>query len=553
MTQDQATPASAPPPAAPAGPVRRRRPFRSLGWRVTVLLGGCLILASAAAAWLSVDRHGEDLLAQARGSVLRIADVVKRSTRYTMLHNESKDTDQTVQNVGRQPGIEHVRIYNKEGRIAYSSRLGEVGKTVDLRAEACYQCHAVAQPLTHLDSPQRARIFQAESGSRVLAAIDVVYNEAGCATFGCHRSPEEQQVLGVVDVGVSLKDIDQRIDDAGRGTLAFALGATAAVCVLFGLFVFTFVTRPLQSLLAGIRSVSAGHLDQAIEVRSTDEVSQLTGAFNQMTVDLHAARTELSNWAHTLEQQVEQKTRDLRVAQDQVVRAEKLSSLGILAAGVAHELNSPLTGILTFSTLLLQDTPKDTRQHEDLQLIVNETNRCATIIRQLLEFSRETGPQRRSQDLAPVIHKSVSLVERQAKFQNTRIELQVAAGLPAVLCDQNQMEQVFLNLLINAAEAMPEGGRIEVRAAAAPNGRVVVSFADTGVGIPKEHLTKIFDPFFTSKPIGKGTGLGLSVSYGIVRRHGGTISVQSTVGAGTTFTIDLPGEPPPAGKPEETP
>jgi two-component system NtrC family sensor kinase len=534
----------------PAVPLPGR--FTSLGWRLTVMLGGCLIFASAVASYLSANRLEERLLAQAKASVLRISDVVKRSTRYTMLHNEAEDTLQTVLNIGGQPGIEHVRIYNKAGKIAYSSKPAEITQVVDLKAEACYQCHAAEKPLAHLDSPQRSRIFHGADQGRVLAAIDVVYNEPSCSTMGCHASPDEQKVLGVVDVGISLREIDAQIEQAGRSTLYFALGATAIACTLLAGFVFTFVTRPVRSLLAGIRRVSAGHLDQTLDVSSGDEVGQLAAAFNQMTADLRTARTEIDNWTRTLEQQVDQKTRDLRVAQDQVVRAEKLSSLGILAAGVAHELNSPLTGILTFGTLLLQDTPKGTRQHEDLQLIVNETNRCAVIIRQLLEFSRETGPQKRSTDLGSVVHRAVALVEHQAKFHNVRISRTVAADLPRVSCDGNQMEQVFLNLLINAAEAMPEGGSIEIHAAGTPAGRVVLRFTDTGTGIPPEILGKIFDPFFTSKPVGKGTGLGLSVSYGIIRRHGGTITVQSTVGQGSTFTIDLPAEAAPAA-PAPTP
>ncbi|MBL8733417.1 MAG: HAMP domain-containing protein [Planctomycetes bacterium] len=533
--------ASSPISAAP-----RHGRFTSLGWRLTVMLAGSLIMASAVASWLSASQLEERLLAQAKATVLRISDVVQRSTRYTMLQNRTEDTLQTVQDIGGQPGIEHVRIYNKAGKIVYSSRAAEIDHVVDLKAEACYQCHTAEQPLAHLDSPQRARIFQGSDQGRVLAAIDVVYNEANCSTVGCHSSPEEQQVLGVVDVGVSLRDIDAQIEQAGRTTLFFALAATAVACLLLAGFVFTFVTRPVRLLLDGIRRVSAGKLDATIDVGSADEVGQLAGAFNQMTADLRLARAEIDTWTRTLEQQVEQKTRDLRVAQDQVVRAEKLSSLGILAAGVAHELNSPLTGILTFGTLLLQDTPKGTRQHEDLQLIVNETNRCAAIIRQLLEFSRETGPQKRSTDLTTVVKRAVSLVEHQAKFHNVKLTTELPTGLPTVSCDGNQMEQVFLNLLINAADAMPNGGGIVVRASVTAAGRFLVQVTDTGTGIPPEILSKIFDPFFTSKPVGKGTGLGLSVSYGIVRRHGGAITVQSTVGTGSTFTVDLPVEAPPA-------
>jgi two-component system NtrC family sensor kinase len=259
-----------------------------------------------------------------------------------------------------------------------------------------------------------------------------------------------------------------------------------------------------------------------------------------MTADLRQARDELKSWAATLEQQVAEKTKALQLAQAQVIRSEKLSSLGVLAAGVAHELNSPLTGILTFSHMLLQDAPAGSRQKEDLQLIVDETNRCASIIRQLLDFARESGPQKKVQDIAPAIRNTIALVEHQAKFHDVGIECDLAADLPQVSSDQNQMEQVFLNLLINAAEAMPKGGKVAIRGRRSAVGELVLEVTDTGHGIPPEHLGKIFDPFFTSKEPGTGTGLGLAVTYGILRRHGGTIAVQSTVGKGTTFTITLP-------------
>jgi two-component system NtrC family sensor kinase len=347
-------------------------------------------------------------------------------------------------------------------------------------------------------------------------------------------------VLGVVDVGFSLAQIDRRIAEAGTETFLSALIATVLVCALIGLFVYSFVTRPMRGLLRGIHRVTAGDLESSLPVRSRDEVGQLAGSFNQMTAELHKARSELENWARTLEQQVEERTRDLRIAQAQVVRAEKLSSLGTLAAGVAHELNSPLTGILTFAHLLLQDTKPGSREHEDLQLIVNETQRCASIIRQLLQFSREGGPGRKAQDVREVIRRTLTLVQHQAMFHSVKIETRFDPDLPPILCDANQLQQVFLNLLINAAEAMPEGGSITIRAQQESPESVILEFQDTGVGIPQEFIDKVFDPFFTSKEVGKGTGLGLSVSYGIVRQHGGTISVRSKVGEGTTFQVRLP-------------
>jgi two-component system NtrC family sensor kinase len=504
-----------------------------------MLLAVLMLAVGTAAAWWTSDQLGERLLEEVRLAALRMADTVKGSTRFDMLHARFEGVRQIVVNVGQRPGLEHVRIYNKEGKIVYSSRPQEESTVVDLSAEACYQCHAAERPLDHLDSPQRARVYRNQDG-RVLAAIDVVYNEAGCSTSGCHPSPDEQQVLGVVDVGVSLRDIDERIAEAGASTLAYGLGATILVCGLIGLFVYSFVTRPLRRLLRGIQKVSRGELQASLPVGGTDEVGALGLAFNQMTADLRSAHGELTTWAETLEQQVEERTGQLRQAQEQIIRAEKLSSLGILAAGVAHELNSPLTGILTFSHLMLQDATPGTRNHEDLQLIVNETQRCATIIRQLLEFSREGIREHRPQSIVPAVQRALALVEHQAKFHKIRIESELEE-VPPTCCDANQIQQVFLNLLINAAEAMPEGGTIRIHVHAEDEGRqVVAEVSDTGTGIPPEHLGRIFDPFFTSKEVGKGTGLGLSVSYGIVRRHHGTISVRSEVGKGTTFRITIP-------------
>lgn len=512
----------------------------SLGLRLTVLLGLLMVASGAIAGLLESRRLTEAMLGEARLEVLRMADTIKRSTRHDMLNTRGEDVHETVRNIGGQPGLHHVRIYNKDGRIRYSSKADEIATVVDMTAEACFQCHAEAQPLRHLDQPQRSRIFRSADDSRVLAAIDVIYNEPGCASASCHLPPERQSVLGVVDVGVSLRAIDDRITAAASGALGNGILTTLLVCALIGLFVYSFVSRPVRTLVAGIEQVAAGDLDASLPVHSTDEIGQVALAFNRMTADLAKARGELRRWAGTLEQQVAEKTRDLGIAQAQVMRAEKLSSLGILAAGVAHELNSPLTGILTFATLMLQDAEPGSQQRDDLQLIIHETNRCAAIIRQLLDFSRESGPQKQPHDVGDLIRRTVALVQRQALFQDVAIVTRLEPGLARVSCDASQIEQVLLNLLINAAEAMPDGGTITLRALAAAPDRVQIQCEDTGVGIPAANLGKVFDPFFTSKAPGRGTGLGLSVSYGIVRRHGGTITVTSQVGVGTCFTIALP-------------
>jgi two-component system NtrC family sensor kinase len=434
----------------------------------------------------------------------------------------------------------------------YSSDRSEINRVVDRNAEACYQCHDAEEPLTKLATSERTRVFETDHGYRTLAAIDVIYNEPSCWTAACHAHPQSQNLLGVVDVGVRLDQADQRVARTTREAIIFGIVSTLVICGLAGLFIHRFVHRPVKRLLECTRRVAQGDLNCSIQATSDDEIGHLARSFIGMTEDLRKARTELSSWAHKLEDEVEIKTRDLRLAQAQIVRSEKLSSIGLLAAGVAHELNSPLTGILTFAHLLAKKIPDRSQESEDLDVIVKQTERCATIIRQLLDFSREGSPERKSQDVHVVLEQAIALVERQALFHNIEIQRDLAPDLPKILMDAGQMQQVFLNLLVNAGEAMPACGRLTIQtrgpatAVDSPaddkpdRNEVRIVIRDTGVGIPAESIGKVFDPFFTSKDVGQGTGLGLAVSYGIIERHGGMISVESTPGEGTTFTIRLP-------------
>jgi two-component system NtrC family sensor kinase len=223
------------------------------------------------------------------------------------------------------------------------------------------------------------------------------------------------------------------------------------------------------------------------------------------------------------------------------MQSEKLASLGRLASGVAHEINSPLTGILTFSHLLMRKLKDNPELQKELELIVRETTRVSAIARGLLDFARESKPQKRPCNINNLILHTLSLVERQAVFQNIRMVKNLAPQVPIILLDANQIQQVFMNVLLNAADAMPQEGTLTI-ASNLPAGDsfVQVKFTDTGCGIPEENLSRIFDPFVTTNPKKKGTGLGLAVSYGIIERHRGRIEVQSEVGRGTTIAIHLP-------------
>jgi two-component system NtrC family sensor kinase len=223
----------------------------------------------------------------------------------------------------------------------------------------------------------------------------------------------------------------------------------------------------------------------------------------------------------------------------QIGRSEKLASLGRLAAGVAHEINNPLTGVLTFAHLLREKPNMDEQDKEDLDLIIRETTRAAEIVRRLLDFSRERPVMIQQLEINEVVHRTLQLIRNQKLFEGIIITERLGENLPEINGDMNRLQQVFLNLMLNSCEAMPGGGSMTIDTLA-ENGEVRIEIADTGNGIKAEVMERIFEPFFTTKPVGQGTGLGLAVTYGIIQQHGGSIEVESEEGKGTKFIIGLP-------------
>jgi two-component system NtrC family sensor kinase len=308
---------------------------------------------------------------------------------------------------------------------------------------------------------------------------------------------------------------------------------------------------PLNDLETGAKKISSGRFDHPIPVRSADEFGRVAASFNDMTADLGRARAELNELIEELESKVEERSRELLAARAEVAQGEKLASIGVLAAGIAHELNNPLTGVLTFTSLMRKKVLDGSEDAEDLDLVIRETKRCASIIRRLLDFAREKVPVKGFFNLNQVLEDTVRFVERPASLQKIAITMDLDPDLPQIWGDADLIKQVALNILVNAQQAIDGAGTITVvtrtyvakisqptEETATP--MVELAIKDTGCGIPEANMQRIFDPFFTSKEVGKGTGLGLSVSYGIIKAHGGEIKVASVVGQGTTFRILLP-------------
>ncbi len=346
------------------------------------------------------------------------------------------------------------------------------------------------------------------------------------------------QIIGILYVGI----LRQPFHDVLWSTLAtFAGIAACGMLLLVSIAVLQArrISRPLKTLEDAARQIADGDFTRDVVVHAPAEIEDLAQSINRMARKLEAEKSELEEWGATLEKRVQERTEEIRKIHSQLFRSEKLASLGKLAAGVAHEINNPLTGILANSSLILEDLDANDPRREDVEIIVKETIRCREIVKRLLDFARQTKPQKKLTDVNILIETIILLVRNQTSFRNIVITTRLAESLPQILCDNDQIQQVFINIILNAAEAMTGGGSLTVCSSLSHDGEfVTIEIADTGPGIPEERRERIFDPFFTTKE--HGTGLGLSISYGIVEQHGGDISVESTVGKGSTFTVRLP-------------
>ena len=518
---------------------------RSVSAKLMVSIFVVMLVIFALLGYFSIQLHRKNLEAAALVSAEQQSEVLRRSASHYMLNNDRKGLYEMMLNMADQPGVMRVRILNPQGVISYSTAPAEVGNMVDKGAEACYGCHAQSQPLTRLNRSDRFRVYRAEQ-TRILGVITPIENQPACSNAACHAHPASTQILGVLDTNLSLAKVDASLAHERRAMLAYTAVALLAVVFLSGLFVWIVVHNPLRELKTGTERIARGVLGYQIPVHSQDEVGELAHSFNDMSNRLQVAQAEITAWAHTLEQRVDEKTRELKQAHQRMLHVEKMATIGKMAAVVAHEINNPLSGILTYSKLVKRwignnaaDAPRREEMQGSLDLVASESKRCGELVKNLLSFSRVSPMNLAWCDLNQVIDRCLRLVQHKMDMAGIQLNLDLAADLPPAHCDPAQIEQVVLAMVINAIDAMPQEGNLWISTRVTADATMELVIRDDGIGIPAEHLPHIFEPFYTTKEAG-GSGLGLAISQNIVERHGGQIEVNSVVGQGTTFKIVLP-------------
>jgi two-component system NtrC family sensor kinase len=615
---------------------------RKIGFKLTFGVILTVLLAIGIFAYFNIRSETKSLLNEVERHANQLSEAVKSDTEYDMLHNDRERIHESIRRIGKQESIDRIRVFNKSGAIIYSSDSAEIGKMVNQKAESCHRCHSAGRPLEHLEMQERTRVFRPhQDSSRLLGIINPIYNAQSCWTAACHAHPRTQTVLGVLDVTIPLTEVDRNIRRSQLAIVVLAISTIIILSLIVGFMVRWWIDRPVQELLTATRHIAGGNLAYRVKVKREDELGMLARSFNNMTENLAEARMQL-------------------------FQSDKLASLGRLAAGVAHEINNPLTAVLTYSSYLLKRAHGKPDTRDDLEVIVSETIRCREIVKSLLDFARQTVPKKRKADINEIIHRAATVIENQLALGRVRLVMDLDETLPNATVDANQIQQVFINLMVNALDAIGENsgiititskainvgpaGVLQIKRALCPkrhdlvdrkvqidakpaismrfskNGQtgliylnpmygsvehrlndmpgldedvdltcpdcstsliaegescpdcgapvyafevplkglvqgclrdgcgwhswdqvdsawndefVEVRVTDDGCGIPKAQLPKLFEPFATTKGQ-KGTGLGLAVTWGIVDNHNGTISVESQVGAGTSFIIRIP-------------
>lgn len=622
--------------------MRQNKVITKIGFKLIVAVGIITIAIISVFSYFSIHAQSDALLSQAELQANKLSETIKKSTHSSMLLNKRNEVYAIINTIGQEPSIREIRIFNKKGRIIYSSKKEMIGKMVNKTAESCYACHTADKPLEKLAIKDRMRIYKIyPDSSRILGVINPIYNQSSCWNADCHAHPKYKKVLGVLDVKISLKDVDQQIASSKFGLIIFALIAIVTLSIIIVYFVRKWVGKPVNELVKATNQVSTGNLNYTIKDLGNDELGILAKSFNNMTKKLIEARMQL-------------------------FQSDKMASLGRLAAGVAHEINNPLTGVLTYSSFLLKRTKDNPELEEDLKVIVRETMRSREIVKSLLDFARQSVPKKHNADINEIIKNSFEVVDNQLSLKQVKIKKNLDASLPKITVDANQIQQVFINLLVNAGDAIGDKGGVisvsstiislsplgiaQIKTAVCPkrhdlidndikiNGMptiklkvtsnnnegfvnfdpvygkhrhqygieikkgkdiqvscpkcnislieeevkcpkcdspvynfevpphgmfegctnpectwqrweamdeaghkdyIEIKISDTGQGISKESLPRIFEPFYSTKGQ-KGTGLGLAVIWGIIDNHNGTINVESELGKGTTFIIHLP-------------
>ena len=521
--------------------------LKSLNSKIYILIGLTIVILFGFFSYIFLTHQKDVHIENSFKEASMISEIITKATKFNMPLGNRNCILRIMNIIGTQDSISYVRMVNDKGITAFSSEKGDIGKSVLKSNESCNICHIPGNNVINMDHAQSFRIYHS-NGDDVLGVMTPIYNSPNCySTSECHVHSRETKKLGILDVRMSLSGVRKELKRSFFTFTIFLFLVLLCFIIVTAILISRFVTSPVKQMVAGTKKVADGDLNVDIKVRSKDEIGQLAISFNLMIIDLKIAHEEIRNWSMRLEKKIEERTRKLYLTRAKLIQSEKMASLGVLASSVAHEINNPLQGILTYIKLMLKilkggkPTDKNLKDFDEyLVLMGNEIERCGGMVKNLLVFSKQSKLEIREEDINSIIDNALKLVENKVKLQNIHILTELGKTLPKLSCDRKQIQQSFIALLINSIEAIESGGEITIKTAQFDHEYILISISDTGKGISEVNIRNVFDPFYTTKESSKNTGLGLFVVYGIIKEHNGTIEVKSKPGEGTKFLIKLP-------------
>ncbi|MFC2158764.1 ATP-binding protein [Acidobacteriota bacterium] len=527
---------------------------RKLTLKLIVTIAGILFLTIGFFSYITITIQKKYLIGEMEQYGGQLSQTISSSIKNDMMLARSDHIQQTLEDIGKQEGIEHIRLFDKMGKIIASDSKGDLGIIIDSQEEACIVCHNTSEPLKKLLSPVKTRIFQSTENGRSLGIINPIYNESMCSTAECHYHPEDQNVLGVMEILLPLKRFDEQILRSRSQILVYFFITLIVISVGITLLIFSFVNKPIGKLMEGTRRISSGDLTYRIGDYHSDEIGELGKSFDMMTAELLKSREEIEQWNLKLKREIEKATENTKKTNKKLnIANKKLRELDYLKSDfmrrMEHGSRSHLAVIKSCLSLVLSHPDSGlTFQHRDL--IDTAERRCSTMLELLDDIlllsyrkSFDAVYQMEPVQLTSIVLTLLDGIENHARRKNISIDVSIPNDLPAITADKDALKELFFNLINNAVKYTMDGG--EVKISIRLDGLwIKIDVSDTGIGISTEDLPKIFDEFFRSSNAKsrniEGTGVGLAIVNEVVDAHKGKLEVQSELGKGTTFTVKLP-------------
>lgn len=483
-----------------------------------------------------------------------VGSIVEGALYQSMLTNDKGTLQNTLDIIHTMSGIDEVNMYDRHDSLVYSSFTSDTSSHGNPNCIICHTDLATMFPRKEksyriIDVKSTCSMNQTEKGYRQLLIKSPIFNERSCYVSSCHAHQASEDVLGSLLIKIPLNNLDNAVSRSSTEFFLLAIFTTLALATFLIIFTSNRIKKPLNAIVLASQAVAKGDTSTRVEIipDQLDDMRMVSSAFNNMLDNINASSIELQNWSHQLEYKVQKKSEELLEAQNELIHIEKIASLGKLSSSVAHEINNPLAGVLTYTKLVHKQLSKvdiepviKQSMLKHLKIIETETKRCGDIVKGLLDFSRKDQENFNAQHLNKVLKETYDLMAHQMKMANILFSSDLSAPADLIYCSENQIKQACVAILVNASEAVLENGEIMIRTFNPDQDNIKIDIIDNGSGISPEDMPHIFEPFFSAKHKSSGIGLGLAIAHGLIISHKGRIEVDSKLGKGTIISVILP-------------